>query len=52
MGYVCQWVHKAVAASYEIDAPKICDALVSGGMAGAEKAILTFMIGAAPEDLT
>lgn len=45
-------VGKAVAASYEIDAPKFYDAPVSGGTAGAEKATLTFMVGAAAENPT
>lgn len=45
-------VGRAVSTSDESDPPKFYDAPVSGGTAGAEKATLTFMVGAAPEDPT
>jgi len=43
-------VGKAVSESHPTDPPRFFDAPVSGGTAGAEKAILTFMVGASPND--
>ncbi|KIJ38393.1 hypothetical protein M422DRAFT_231325 [Sphaerobolus stellatus SS14] len=43
-------VGKAVSASQSTHPPSFYDAPVSGGTAGAEKGILTFMVGAAPDD--
>ncbi|KAF9467452.1 3-hydroxyisobutyrate dehydrogenase [Collybia nuda] len=45
-------VGKAVTTSHTIDPPKFYDAPVSGGTPGAEKATLTFMVGAAADDPT
>lgn len=39
-----------MAESRPTNPPRFFDAPVSGGTAGAEKAILTFMVGAAPDD--
>ncbi|RDB16898.1 putative 3-hydroxyisobutyrate dehydrogenase, mitochondrial [Hypsizygus marmoreus] len=43
-------VGRAVHASHPATPSKFYDAPVSGGTAGASKAILTFMVGAAPDD--
>ncbi|KAJ3800077.1 NAD binding domain of 6-phosphogluconate dehydrogenase-domain-containing protein [Lentinula aff. detonsa] len=43
-------VGRAVAASHSMNAPRFFDAPVSGGTRGAEKGILTFMVGAAEDD--
>ncbi|GAW00523.1 3-hydroxyisobutyrate dehydrogenase [Lentinula edodes] len=43
-------VGRAVAASHPTNPPRFFDAPVSGGTRGAEKGILTFMVGAAEDD--
>ncbi|TFK66543.1 hypothetical protein BDN72DRAFT_844225 [Pluteus cervinus] len=45
-------VGSLVRASHPTNHPHFYDAPVSGGTAGAEKAILTFMVGISPEDPT
>lgn len=41
---------RAVTASHPTNPPRFFDAPVSGGTRGAEKGILTFMVGAAEDD--